>query len=60
VARVVPECLVAHSSTTAHGELELESLGEDTEHFIRDVAYPISKRQKLENRGQLERIWNTA
>src|SRR5258707_757152 len=30
-----------HLTLNDHGKLDLESLGEDTEHFIRDVAYPF-------------------
>jgi hypothetical protein len=39
---------MVHLTLDDHGELELESLGEDTEHFIREVAYPILNRVQVE------------
>src|SRR5467141_181218 len=39
---------MVHLTLDDHGELELESLGEDTEHFIRDVAYPIFNKVQAE------------
>jgi hypothetical protein len=40
--------LMVHLTLEDHGELELESLGEDTEHFIREVAYPILNKIQVE------------
>src|SRR5229473_3311796 len=37
-----------HLTLNDHGELELESLGEDTEHSIREVAYPILNNVQAE------------
>jgi hypothetical protein len=39
---------MVHLILDDHGELELESLGEDTEHFIREVAYPILNKVQVE------------
>jgi len=39
---------MVHLTLDDHGELELESLGEDTEHFIRNVAYPILNKVQAE------------
>jgi hypothetical protein len=37
-----------HLTLDERGELELESLGEDTEYFIREVAYPILNKVQVE------------
>ncbi len=39
---------MVHLTLDDHGELELESLGEDTEDFIREVAYPILNKVQVE------------
>ena len=39
---------MVHVTLDDHGELELESLGEDTEDFIREVAYPILNKVQVE------------
>jgi hypothetical protein len=39
---------MVHLTLDDHGELELESLGEDTEHFISEVAYPILNKFQVE------------
>ena len=37
-----------HLTLDDHGELELESLGEDAEHSICEVAYPILNKVQVE------------
>src|SRR5258708_30897045 len=39
---------MVHLTLDEDGELEIESLGEDTEHFVREVAYPILNKVQLE------------
>ena len=39
---------MVHLTIDECGELELESLGEDTEHFVREVAYPILNKVQVE------------